>query len=94
MTFNRRIERAPISNVVAEKNLQGNHSCKQCGARLKPIPSDQPRIGEMLLTVVCGVLVIVLFSATCCFFNSLFQEAVHHLSDRLVWHEPLDDWNM
>jgi hypothetical protein len=94
MAINKRIDTVTFSDTIAEKNIQGDHRCAMCGASLIPHSTDELHIGGLFLNAVCGLLVIVLFSASCCFFYSWSQEVVHHLSDRWVWHEPLDDWRM
>ena len=63
--------------------------CPQCGA---PIPSSKLSIREIVVSVVCGSLVLLIFIPVGILAEHWMEDAGHHFVDRMVWHEPLSWW--
>lgn len=61
--------------------------CPRCGT---PIPFSKLSVREIVLSVVCGSLVVLILIPAGILAEHWMEDAGHHFIDRMVWHEPLD----
>ncbi len=64
--------------------------CPRCGARIIPLRSS---VREMVVTIVCGSLLLTVFVPACWMAEQWIERREHQILDHMVWHEPLDSWN-
>jgi hypothetical protein len=65
--------------------------CRRCGA---PFASSRVSLRDIALITVC---VVVLFSVgvpAILITARWAEDETHRIMDRMVWHEPLDSWNL
>jgi len=65
--------------------------CPHCST---PIAPARVSLREFALSAVCAA---VLFSVCVSIFFVAVQwveDEAHRVADRMVWHEPLDSWNL
>ena len=80
--------------MVAQRETgeTGKHEiCPQCGAE---IPSSQISSREMAISVLCGSLLLSILISAFLIAEPWLEDAGHRFVDRMVWHEPLDSWNL
>lgn len=62
------------------------HSCPRCGAS---IPSSRTSLGEMVVTALCGSLLLAILIPTALMAEHWIEDAGHRFADQMLWHEPL-----
>ena len=78
---------------VAQRETRetGKHEiCPHCGA---PISSSRMSLREMTVMALSGSLLLSILGSVFLIAAPWLEDAGHRLVDRMVWHEPLDDWN-
>jgi len=79
---------------VAQRETReaGKHEiCPQCGAQ---IPSSQMSLCEMAMSALCGSFLLSILISAFLIAEPWLEDTGHRLPDRMVWHEPLDSWNL
>jgi len=70
----------------------GKHEiCPHCGA-LNPSPRMSLR--ELAVSALCGSLLLSVLISAFIMAEPWLEDAGHRFVDRMVWHEPLDSWNL
>ncbi len=65
--------------------------CPRCGT---PILSSRMSLSEMAVSALCGSLLLSILIAAFLIAEPWLEDAGHRFVDRMVWHEPLDSWNL
>ena len=79
---------------VAQRETQETRKheiCPRCGT---PIPSSRMSLREMALMALCGSLLLSILISALIMAEPWLEETGHRFADRMVWHEPLDSWNL
>jgi len=75
-----------------ETQKSGNHEiCRHCG---DSIPSSRMSLREMAVSFLCGSLLLSILISAFMIAEPWLEDAGHRFVDRMVWHEPLDSWNL
>ena len=75
-----------------ETRESGTHEmCTRCGA---PILSSRMSLREMAVSALCGSLLLSILVSAFLIAEPWLEDAGHRFVDRMVWHEPLDSWNL
>ena len=64
--------------------------CPRCGA---PIYSSTTSLREMVVSVVCGCVLLSILIPAGLMAEHWMEDAGHRLVDRMVWREPVENWN-
>ena len=68
-----------------------NETCPRCGA---PIMGSQMSLREMALATLCGSLLLCILLPACWMAIQWIDNHGQRVLDRIVWHEPLDNWSL
>ena len=68
-----------------------NEVCPCCGT---PIKASGPRMRDLVVNVVCGSLLLSILAPACWIAGRWMEGRCQRVLDRMVWHEPLDSWNL
>jgi hypothetical protein len=49
---------------------------------------------EMAVSALCGSLLLSILISAFLLAEPWIEDAGHRFADRMVWHEPLDSWNL
>lgn len=70
----------------------GQHEiCPRCGI---PIHSPRMLLRGMVVTALCTSLLLSILISAFLIAEPWLEDAGHRFVDRMVWHEPLDSWNL
>lgn len=64
--------------------------CPRCGA---PIPSSKLLVREIVLSALCGSLLLLILIPVGITAEHWMEDVSHHFVDRMLWYEPLDRWD-
>ena len=79
---------------VSQREVQESRNreiCPHCGAQ---IPSSRLSLREMAMSALCGSLLLSILIAAFLIAEPWLEDTGHRFVDRMVWHEPLDSWNL
>ena len=65
--------------------------CPRCGT---PIHSPRMSLRGMAVTALCGSLLLSILISAFLIAEPWLEDAGHQFVDQMVWHEPLDSWNL
>ena len=75
-----------------ETRETGKHEiCPRCGVRVR---SSRMSLREMAMSVLCGCLLFSILISAFLIAEPWLEDAGHRFVNRMVWHEPLDSWNL
>ena len=75
-----------------ERQESGNHEiCRHCGAQVR---LSRMSLREMAVSALCGSLLLSILIAAFLIAEPWLEDAGHRFVDRMVWHEPLNSWNL
>lgn len=64
--------------------------CSKCGV---PITSSRMSLREMAVNLICGCLLLSILIPAGLLAGHWMEDASHRLVDRMVWREPLENWD-
>lgn len=64
--------------------------CPHCGA---PVPFPRTTFRDIALNLVCGSLLLSILIPAGLLAEHWMEDAGHRLVDRMVWREPVENWN-
>jgi hypothetical protein len=65
--------------------------CPHCGA---PIAASRVSLRDIALITVCVAVLFYVGVPAILITGQWAEDETHRFMDRMVWHEPLDSWNL
>jgi hypothetical protein len=83
--------KSPVTPRWMKGETKRNEVCPCCGTRIE---ASRLRMRDLAVNALCGSLLLSILVPACWIAEQWMERQYLRDLDRMVWHEPLDSWNL